>query len=628
MTGPVFDADGYTLDDDVAARQFVVLNDTPLGEGTETDLLETNQVARGLAELIIASRTTAPFTLAVDAAWGMGKSSLLRTLEKRLAAEPAVSVVWFNAWTSGAASALEGLIKSVLLRFDRNLIRRAVRSVTGRAHLVGLLRGTALLVGSAFGIGKVVNELWQALAVDARSRNQLKGVLRDLFTTWIAKGDRTGGQRLLVVFVDDLDRCAGERVVEVCEAIKLYLDVPGVVFVLACDQTVLWRAVQDSAGNGEPARAVEYLEKIVQINYRIPPPSTVLAAQLVDGYLRQSETANLFDSSMRNMIVDRTGRNPRRIKRLINSFVLEYHLDRSWDDFGPENLVKLVLLQHFYPAFYGLMADPRELEPVQEFLAYQKFHGMVRQGAYQDPERWRQLFLAKGIRPPERTPSADELSTHLRELEHELPDEFPVLAADRDFVELVKSLNRSLGPDQFRLLLRKPLTGGPAHSPFLPPAPQHLAESPLVHSPRVPLAETSDPARLPGFRVLWIDDHPGSNRRLIDHLTRLGAVVTTAVNHTAALAAFEETAFSIVLSDLTHGADPEKGLTDLAHYREHGIYHGPVIFCSGKASPEIPDRAARLGALGPTNDENEIMRWISLVASGTLSPPLPPDEAS
>jgi len=47
----------------------------------------------------------------------MGKSSLMRHLEATLAAEPAVSTVWFNAWTSGQASALEGLIKSVLLRF-------------------------------------------------------------------------------------------------------------------------------------------------------------------------------------------------------------------------------------------------------------------------------------------------------------------------------------------------------------------------------------------------------------------------------------------------------------------------------------------------------------------------------
>ena len=253
-------------------RRFVVLNDAPVGDGAEDDLLEVDQVARGLADLIVASRATAPFTLAVDGAWGMGKSSLLHRLEATLSAEPAVSAVWFNAWTSGRASALEGLIKSVLLRFDRNVLRRALRSMSQRAHLLGVVRGAALALASFFGAGRVVDEMWQRMSLDAQARNEIKGVLRDAFGAWLAKGGEAGDRRLLVVFVDDLDRCASERIVEVCEAIKLYLDVPGIVFVLACDQSALWRAVRESAGIGEPAAAVEYLEKIVQISYRIPAP--------------------------------------------------------------------------------------------------------------------------------------------------------------------------------------------------------------------------------------------------------------------------------------------------------------------------------------------------------------------
>ena len=58
-------------------RRFVVLNDAPIGDGAADDLLEVTEVARGLADLIVASRTTAPFTVAVDGAWGMGKSSLV-----------------------------------------------------------------------------------------------------------------------------------------------------------------------------------------------------------------------------------------------------------------------------------------------------------------------------------------------------------------------------------------------------------------------------------------------------------------------------------------------------------------------------------------------------------------------
>ncbi len=48
----------------------------------------------------------------------------------------------------------------------------------------------------------------------------------------------------LVVFVDDLDRCLPEKAVEVLEAIKLFVDAPGCVFVLGLDQAVIARGIE------------------------------------------------------------------------------------------------------------------------------------------------------------------------------------------------------------------------------------------------------------------------------------------------------------------------------------------------------------------------------------------------
>ncbi|MGW7535997.1 P-loop NTPase fold protein [Amycolatopsis sp. NPDC054798] len=423
-----------TPDDRSRQRGFVVLNDAPVGDGAADDLLEAADVANSLAGLITASRATAPFTVAVDAAWGMGKSSLLHQLEAKLSSEPDVSVVWFNAWTSGATNALEGLIKSVLLRLDRNLIRRTVRSMSRRAHLFGVLRGAGLVAASFFGLGRVVDEIWQRLSLDARARNQIKGVLRDAVGGWMAKSGTPDGRRLVVVFVDDLDRCASARVIEVCEAIKLYLDVPGIVFVLACHQSALWHAVRESAGVGDQVSAGEYLEKIVQISYRIPVPSTEQAMRLVDGYLELSNTGGFFDESTKNMVIERTGRNPRRIKRLINSFVLEYHLSRSWDELGAGNLVKVIMLQHFYPDFYRLLANPKHRDPIREFLAYHEYRAAVKHGDDQARDRWAELFAAKDV---QLSVTAEALAG----LENELPAEYRELAADRDFVALLDSID-------------------------------------------------------------------------------------------------------------------------------------------------------------------------------------------
>ncbi|HEV2781831.1 MAG TPA: P-loop NTPase fold protein [Actinophytocola sp.] len=592
-----------------AAPRFVVLNDAPVGDGVEDDLMEATEVARGLAELIVASRAAAPFALAVDAAWGMGKSSLMHRLKATLAAQPAVSVVWFNAWTSGRASALEGLIKSVLLRFDRNVIRRAVRSMSRRAHLLGALRALGLVLGSFFGLGRVVDEMWRRMALDAQSRNEIKGVLRDAFTAWIERGGGPGGRRLLVVFVDDLDRCASERIVEVCEAIKLYLDVPGIVFVLGCDQSALWRAVRDSAGIADSAGAVEYLEKIIQINYRIPVPSAAHAVRLVNGYLARSHTSALFDESMKNMIIERSGRNPRRIKRLINSFVLEYHLNRSWDDVGVENLVKVIMLQHFYPGFHQILTNPRHDDPITEFLQYNEFRTAVRQGS-EPPAGWEDMVQAKGLRP-------HGWRDLLPDLEKELPAEFPTLAADRDFVALIESFDGpGIDTARLRRMLRRPLTTADRFAEEYDVLRNLFWESarvPLTPEARLPRAPSADDP-LEGLRILWIDDNPGSNREMAAVLLGRGAFVTQATNRATALAAIEQRPPDVVLSDFGRGRDDEAGLNDLEYFRKNRIFEGPVLFCSGQGIPERKQRIQELGADGPTNDENEILRWLEQAA--------------
>ncbi|MFI5613495.1 hypothetical protein [Amycolatopsis sp. NPDC051903] len=122
----------------------------------------------------------------------------------------------------------------------------------------------------------------------------------------------------------------------------------------------------------------------------------------------------------------------------------------------------MVLLQHLYPTFYGVIVSPREPGPIRDFLRYHEFRTQVRHGDAEDRHDWRELFTDKRLRPPDLAKGS--LAELLAELERELPAQFPRLAADRDFVALLESLDGPVNSDQFRRLLCKPLTGGPAVS--------------------------------------------------------------------------------------------------------------------------------------------------------------------
>jgi formylglycine-generating enzyme required for sulfatase activity len=165
----------------------------------------------------------------------------------------------------------------------------------------------------------------------------------------------------LVVFVDDLDRCLPEKTVQVLEAIKLFLDKHGCVFVLGADTRIVQEAVASHYKNtgitGESA--ADYLEKIIQLRFELPP---ILTEQMGD-YLQNDPSAkHVVDDQVRQhwpALVTGADINPRRVKKVVNDVNLQWAMlkntgqakDVNRDDFtrwqilmivAPDNFVKRV----------------------------------------------------------------------------------------------------------------------------------------------------------------------------------------------------------------------------------------------------------------------------------------------
>lgn len=83
------------------------------------------------------------------------------------------------------------------------------------------------------------------------------------------KSDWVGGK--LIVFIDDLDRCLPENVISSLEALKLFLDEAPCVFVIGVDRLVIEKAVQAHYGSAPGHMGRDYLDKIIQVPFVIPP---------------------------------------------------------------------------------------------------------------------------------------------------------------------------------------------------------------------------------------------------------------------------------------------------------------------------------------------------------------------
>jgi hypothetical protein len=88
---------------------------------------------------------------------------------------------------------------------------------------------------------------------------------------------------MLIVLIDDLDRCSPERIIENLGAIKLFLNVPRTAFVVGADPRIVRHAIavryrtgdvteqaEGGGGQTEERLVTDYLEKLIQVPYWLP----------------------------------------------------------------------------------------------------------------------------------------------------------------------------------------------------------------------------------------------------------------------------------------------------------------------------------------------------------------------
>src|SRR5262249_45986252 len=135
------------------------------------------------------------------------------------------------------------------------------------------------------------------LGLIARVRRDFEK-LTELLGQSAAEAATTGSPRAdrIILFIDDLDRCPEERVVEVLQALHLLLAFRLFVVVVAVDQRWLfqslrhhYRALHQETSETRAAAAEwestpqDYLEKIFQIPYRLRPLNAPVFSRLIAG---------------------------------------------------------------------------------------------------------------------------------------------------------------------------------------------------------------------------------------------------------------------------------------------------------------------------------------------------------
>lgn len=270
---------------------------------TELDFLDFDYLINILKDTI-DNEELLPASIGVYGDWGSGKSSLIKMSMNLLEQEEDSVCLVFNGWLfEGYDDAKTALMGSILdiIQEKRTFTDKAKACISGLYKSVDklkLLKSSLKFGADLFltgGIGTITDITLSSMAskisekADGLELEKIKEQIENELNNKTIRNDIKEFQKnfdsllketnikRLVVFVDELDRCSPDTILETLEAIRLFLFVGNIAFIIGADERHIAYAVKKKFQEIEGIQidiGKEYLEKMIQYPIRIPRLNT------------------------------------------------------------------------------------------------------------------------------------------------------------------------------------------------------------------------------------------------------------------------------------------------------------------------------------------------------------------
>lgn len=408
---------------------------------TNEDLLGFDYLVEA-TKRIIKDETLSPCSIGIYGDWGSGKSSLVSMALKDLEKEDDYLCIKFNGWLfEDYEDAKTALIGSILdeIRNKKGPIGKAEEYLKGLYKKLDIfkLAGKATKIGVDYfltgGIGTLAELTFNSVLDKTKEfgGNLTNEEIKEGYETLFKKNSEVRDNlksfyddfenllheskvKKLVVFIDELDRCNHDTILETLEAIRLFLFTKGTAFILGADERQVMYAVRkrfpEIKGN-QIDIGKEYLEKMIQYPIKIPQLGKdevnyyinclflqyyfpTLSVNFIN-YISEKKNQNFLDfeityelindefgeqisiddnsdklksaisisKQISSVLSENLNGNPRHCKRFLNSLSMRMQMaDFKGEKLDLRILAKLMLAEYFKESIFKLIGEMQSLE--------------------------------------------------------------------------------------------------------------------------------------------------------------------------------------------------------------------------------------------------------------------------
>lgn len=248
--------------------------------------------------------------IAIYGEWGNGKSSLMKTIAEKLENDK-YEKIWIDMWKE------ESDYSNLSIKILNKILEKIKLDDSTRKGLLQafIILGKGINVNIPL-VSYDMEKAFEQLEKEIDPSNNMDNFIntfQDKVKKYIEKKNKK-----IIVFIDDLDRCNSENMLNIIYNIKLLLSVQDIIFIFGIDKKAVSLALRNKYNN-EENKAESFLDKIFPISFNMPNKAINLSLFLKVSLGKLDENKI---SVIEDFLTEINFINPRKLKKVFFRYYL------------------------------------------------------------------------------------------------------------------------------------------------------------------------------------------------------------------------------------------------------------------------------------------------------------------